>query len=147
MKILKDKIIKNNFTIGIVGLGYVGLPLAIRFIKKKIKVIGVDNDKNKINILKSGNSYISSVKKKDILYFKKNPSFLSNSYKLLREADVIIICLPTPLNKFNKPDMSYLYNSMNLLRSVLKKKQVLIIESTVYPGATNDLIKFLTISP
>ncbi len=134
--------IKNkDISIAVVGLGYVGLPLALRFIKKKIKVFGFDVDVNKINNLKSGKSYIVDIKSNQLKYFKKNNSRISNRMNILKNAQIIFICLPTPLNKQNLPDMSYLQNFYKKMNKIISNGQTIILESTVYPGATSNLIK------
>ena len=111
------KLNSKKFSVCVIGLGYVGLPLISRFIKSKIKVYGIDNDKNKINVLKSGNSYIGSIDKSVSQYFRKNKDYLSTNYNLIKKSDVIIICLPTPLKKHSqKPDMSYIFNCAKNLK-------------------------------
>ena len=136
------KLKSKKFSVCVIGLGYVGLPLISRFIKSKIKVYGIDNDKNKINILKSGNSYISSIDKSVSQYFRKNKDYLSTNYNLIKKSDVIIICLPTPLKKHSqKPDMSYIFNCAKNLKKNIKYNHIIILESTVYPGATRMLAK------
>ena len=99
---IKKKFKKNSFTVGIIGLGYVGLPLANRFIKKDINVIGLDNDITKIEKLRKGKSYINSSSLKNFNYFKYNKNNLSHNYNILINCNVIIICLPTPLKKKNQ---------------------------------------------
>ena len=120
MKNLINKIKKNRHTVGVVGLGYVGLPLCLRMIKKKIKVFGVDNDKRKIKNLKKCISYNSDIKNKKLDYFKNNSLRISSSYNILKNLDVIIVCLPTPL-KNNKPDLSYLKRSFLEIKKILKR--------------------------
>ncbi len=134
-----SKIKKKKFSACIVGLGYVGLPLASRLQKKNIKIYGIDTDKKKINSLKKGKKYIQSIDNSLPNYFKKNPSNLSTNYKIIQKSNVIFICLPTPL-KLNskKPDMSYLFNCAKNLKKYIKPYQMIIIESTVYPGATEE---------
>jgi len=136
---LFKKISSNKHNIGVIGLGYVGLPLVKRFLKSNNKkIIGIDNDKKKINFLKSGKSPISSI---SINYFKDNKKKLSSDYSLLRYADVIIICLPTPLKSKNTPDLSYLNDCYEKLSKINIKNKLIILESTVYPGATRKLAK------
>ena len=142
IKKLISKFNNKNISVGVIGLGYVGLPICERFSKSQIDVIGVDNDVNKINMLKKGLSYIKSNKLKNFKYFKKNKNNLSTNYNILSKCDAILICLPTPL-KNQKPDMSYVFNCAKKLKEILKPYQLLVLESTVYPGATNDLIKII----
>lgn len=134
------KIEDKKAIIGVLGLGYVGLPLVIEFLKKNFKVFGFDNDTKKINKLKKNQSYINYIKfntlsKKQIEKFQP-----TNNFSNIEKVDVIIICLPTPLNKKNNPDMTYINNGMKQIQKYLKKKQLLILESTTYPGTTKDLI-------
>ena len=91
-----NKIIKKNFSVGIIGLGYVGLPICARFIKANIRVFGIDNDIKKINSLKRGISYIKNDNLKNFNYFKRHKDQVSNNYKILKNCDAILICLPTP---------------------------------------------------
>tara|TARA_B100000579_G_C22839916_1_gene860867 strand:- start:1881 stop:3185 length:1305 start_codon:yes stop_codon:yes gene_type:complete len=136
------KLKSKKFSVCVIGLGYVGLPLVSRFIKSKINVYGIDIDKNKINNLRSGNSYIKSLDKSISKYFKKNKFNLSTNYNLVKKCDVIIICLPTPLKKnSHNPDMSYIFNCAKNLKKNIKKNQIIILESTVYPGATRVFAK------
>ena len=130
------KIENKKITIGIVGLGYVGLPLALRFAEVGFNVIGYDKDIKKTEKLKKFKSYIKSILDKDLN--KKN--FLpTSSLKQLSKSDAIIICLPTPLKKNSKiPDMSYIKNFALNLKSFLRKNQIVILESTTYPGTTSE---------
>lgn len=138
---LEKKIISKKFTIGVVGLGYVGMPLMIRFLNSKIKVFGVDQSREKISLIKKGLSYIKSIQSKIINKFKNN---CSTDYKILNNVNVVFICLPTPL-KNNKPDLSYLKKSFLELSKLDLTNKLLILESTVFPGVTrklvNDLLK------
>ena len=137
---IKKKFQKKNITIGIIGLGYVGLPIANRFIKKNINVVGLDNDNNKIDKLKAGKPYINTPSLKNFNYFKKNNNNLSSDYNILKNCDVIIVCLPTPL-KNSRPDMSYVYECARKLKKIIKPFQLVILESTVFPGATIEFFK------
>ena len=142
MNQLLKKIINKKIKIGIIGLGYVGLPLVNLFIKKKIEVFGVDLDRKKIKKLQSGNSYISSNNLKNFNYFKFKKKNLSNKYDILKNVEVIIICLPTPLKNL-KPDMSYVYDCAKKLSLLNLKNKIIILESTVFPGATESFFKLL----
>ena len=139
---IKKKITQKKFSVGVVGLGYVGLPICARFIKANIRVLGVDNDIKKIKSLKKGNSYIQNDNLKDFNYFKRYKNQVSNNYKILKNCDVILICLPTPLKNL-KPDMSYVFNCVSRINKIIKPYQVLILESTVYPGATDKIVEMI----
>ena len=105
-----SKIKNRKFSVCVIGLGYVGLPLISKLIEKKINVYGIDKDERKISLLKNGLKYIKNTNNLTLKYFKKNPEKLSKSFNLLSNIDVIIICLPTPLKKnSHNPDMSYIY--------------------------------------
>ncbi len=142
MRNLINIIKSKKFKVGVIGLGYVGLPLVNLFEKKGIEVFGIDNDIKKINFLKKGKSYISSKNLKNFKYFKKNKKNLSTNYKKLEGANAIIICLPTPLKKM-KPDMSYILNCAKKLASINLKNKAIILESTVYPSATTKFFKII----
>ncbi len=142
-KEILNKIKNNKIKVGIIGLGYVGLPLLERFLKKKVNVFGIDNDLKKISSLKNGKSYLPNVKNKYVKYFKKYPDKISSNYSLVKNMDIIIICLPTPLKINKTPDMEILYGCIKNLRKFVTMNQVLILESTVYPGATEELFKRL----
>lgn len=141
MREILNKIRKKKIAICVVGLGYVGLPLCLRMIKRKINVYGIDSDIKKIEYLKKGKSYISDIKNNELKYFKSNKSKVSTNYDIIKDCEVVIVCLPTPLRD-NKPDMSYLENSYKALSKVLTKNKIIILESTVYPGATKYLTKY-----
>ncbi len=141
-KILFSKLNTKSFSVGVIGLGYVGLPICERFSSAGVKVIGVDKDKKKIKALQLGKSYIKSEKLKNFRYFKNNKKNLSSNYRILNQCDAILICLPTPL-KNKKPDMSFIFNCAKKLKKILRPCQLLVLESTVYPGATVELIKMI----
>ena len=137
MNIKQNK--NQNRIIAIIGLGYVGLPLIIKFLNsKKYNVIGIDNDKNKINDLKKGRSYISHILHKEAKFIRDNALNLSDNYNLIEKANVIIFTLPTPITKNKDPDMSYISSALKSAKNFFKKNQLVILESTVYPGATAD---------
>ena len=133
-----EKIKKKNFSIGIVGLGYVGLPLLMGFADKGLRVIGFDIDKTKIEMLKKGRSYINHIKLKKIHTNKKIE--FTNSFKKIYYVDFIILCIPTPLTKKNLPDLSYIKKTMQSVKNYLRKYQTLSLESTTYPGTTREII-------
>ena len=136
------KLIKNKkFKVGIFGLGYVGLPLLFLCINKGFDTIGFDIDKKKIKLLKKGKSYINYIKSKEVsTAIKSKKLFLSDNFKHVKEADILIICVPTPLKKNNLPDLSYVKNTINNIFPYLKAGQTVVLESTTYPGTTNEII-------
>ena len=138
--VLLNKIRNNSAKYCVVGLGYVGLPLTLRLIKSNCNVYGYDIDKKKLNSLNKGISYISSLTNKDLNYFKQSKKKLFFNINELENMDVIFVCLPTPLKKNKSPDMSYLEKFFSNIQFINKKNKIIILESTVYPGASNDLL-------
>ena len=139
--ILLSKINDNNAKICVVGLGYVGLPLILSFCKKKFNVIGYDNDDKKIKSLINNKSYISSISDNDIREINNNYKiYYSSNAEVLKKADVIICCLPTPITKNFSPEMKYIKNFINLLSNQIQKSQLIILESTTYPGTCDDYL-------
>ena len=132
---LKDK----NVTIGIIGMGYVGLPLAITYAEAGYKVLGIDIDKNKVDKINRSLSYINHIPSEKLKNLVDS-NFLQatcNFYEI-NNVDAIILCLPTPLNKYREPDLSYIRSTLNSIEPFLKKGQVLSLESTTYPGTTKE---------
>ncbi len=137
---LLNKIKKKKIIIGIIGLGYVGLPRSIQFCENKIKVYGFDVDQSKIKKLKKYQSYLSNVKNENIKKIVKNKNFFPTSnLSLIKFVDIIIICLPTPLNNKLNPDLSYIKNTFVRIKKFLKEDQLICLESTTYPGTTKEI--------
>ena len=139
---LYQKLINKNAHISIIGLGYVGLPLLLALGKEGFKMTGIDIDSNKISDLKNNKSYISDISNDELIKninAIKNINF-SNKYDSIKTSDVIIICVPTPLNKTKDPDISYIINATEELAKYPLKHKLISVESTVYPGATEELI-------
>lgn len=139
-KKLINKINKKTSIIGIFGLGYIGLPLALRFSEAGFKVIGFDIDKNKIKKLNKGESYIDYIKSSQIIKLLKKKFEITSNFSRSNEVDALILCVPTPLKKNQKPDLSFVINTVNMLIPYLRKHQVLSLESTTYPGTTEEEI-------
>jgi UDP-N-acetyl-D-glucosamine dehydrogenase len=136
-KDLTKKFSNKKITIGVIGLGYVGLPLAILFAKKKYKVFGFDTDAEKIKILNSKKSYIERITDSDVsLLLKKGE--VSSVFQNIKNCDVVVVCVPTPLKKNNNPDISFIKNTIALINNHLHINQILILESTSYPGTTRE---------
>jgi nucleotide sugar dehydrogenase len=136
---LIEKINSKTAKIGVIGLGYVGLPLVIAFSKAGFDVVGFDIDDEKVNLLNRGESYIKHI---DITPIKQNSKFKATSdFSKLSEVDVIIICVPTPLNRYREPDMSFVLNTGETISRYLRRGQLVVLESTVYPGATDEDLK------
>lgn len=128
-------------TIGIFGLGYVGLPLALSFAKENYEVVGFDIDENKVDLLNSGKSYISYLKDENIsTLLKKNKFKATSNLELVKSLDALIFCVPTPLNKYREPDLSFIKTLTKSIIPFLKKGQIISLESTTYPGTTEEII-------
>ena len=138
---LNYKLKKRNIKVGIVGLGYVGLPLAKAFSLKKNQTVGFDVDKTKIDKLRKGISYIKYFSNTAVKKMKKNGFTCFSDFKKINEIDAIILCLPTPLKKNKSPEMKFIKNSLNEIFKYLKKGQILCLESTTYPGTSKDIIE------
>jgi len=139
MESLINKISKKKAIIGIIGLGYVGLPRCLQFLKSKFTVYGFDNDKKKLISLQKNKSYLSSLPSSALRKFSKN--FIStNDFSLINKVDIIIICLPTPIKKNFSPDLSIVRQSFSKIKNYLREGQAILFESTTYPGTTEELI-------
>jgi len=137
--ILEQKINNLEAKIGIIGLGYVGLPLLVEFAKKGFNVIGFDVDKQKISYLKKCKSYITDINN-EILKKIKNKTYVTTDFRLLFKCDVVIICVPTPLRKSKEPDISYIIDATKIIAKYLHKNELIILESTSYPGTTREIL-------
>ena len=133
---LKDK----SARIGVVGLGYVGLPLALRFSEAGFAVTGLDIDPDKVKSLSAGRSYIAQIPAERIAKAVKARFQPSAEFAAARDCDALIICVPTPLGKHHEPDVSFIVNTMASLQPHLRKGQVVSLESTTYPGTTEELV-------
>lgn len=137
-----DKIsikIKNRTAIiGIIGLGYVGLPLVLRCSEVGFKVLGVDIDAGKVKKLSMGKSYIQHIPEDQIQNAIKHGFEATTDFSRIQEADAIIICVPTPLNKYREPNISYITDTANMITPYLREGQVISLESTTYPGTTEE---------
>ncbi|MBD2871524.1 nucleotide sugar dehydrogenase [Paenibacillus arenilitoris] len=132
---------KNERTIAIVGLGYVGLPLALLFVQKGFQVIGIDLVSHKIDRLNSGISYIDQIQDRDIQAALDSKRFVpSVHYSELQKAEAVIICVPTPLTAHGTPDLSYLTQAAKEISRYLHKRQLVILESSTYPGTTREIL-------
>lgn len=137
---LLDTIQQKKALISIVGLGYVGLPLMIRFADVGYRVLGIDIDVAKNIAVNEGRSYIEHIPSSELQRVKPYIQ-ASNDFSLTKEADVIILCVPTPLNKYREPDLSYVLQTMDALLPHLRPGQLISLESTTYPGTTEEELK------
>lgn len=129
--------IKN---IGIIGLGYVGLPLAIRAANVGYKVTGFDIDEKKTTFINSGKTYIKHIDAEDITTATSQGFRATTDFSEITQMDAIIICVPTPLNKYREPDLSFIISTMETIMPYLRANQIISLESTTYPGTTDEEI-------
>lgn len=137
---LSNRIICKKAIIAVIGLGYVGLPLISLFNKSGFKTIGIDIDDTKIKKLQSGKSYIKHIDFNYLKTIQNKGSIFTSRFSKIKQSDVIVLCLPTPLNKKNKPDTSFIINTLKQIKKYLHENQLISLESTTYPGCTRDLI-------
>jgi len=139
---LKEKIRNRHARIGIIGLGYVGLPLAVEFAKAGFQVTGFDVDVAKIAAINKGHSYIGDVSSEDVsTAVKAGKLSATDDMSKLHDMDAIDICVPTPLRKTRDPDLSYVVLAVDAVRARLKPGQLVILESTTYPGTTDEVVQ------
>lgn len=138
---LLDRLANRNATIGVIGLGYVGLPLAIAFAEYGCKVIGMDVHEGKVDQLNRGESYIIDIPSEQIAPLVKNGKFCATTdYNALQEADAVSICVPTPLRKTKDPDMSFILKAADYIEAIAHAGMLVSLESTTYPGTTEEII-------
>lgn len=138
---LLNKIKNKNIIVGVVGLGYVGLPLAVEKAKAGFKTIGFDVQKEKVELVNKGENYIGDVVDSDLKSIVKGGMFSATTdFSFVRDVDFIAICVPTPLNDYKEPDISYVESSAKEIAKHLKKNTIVVLESTTYPGTTEELI-------
>ena len=125
-------------TIGIVGLGYVGLPLMLRYAETGFKVLGFDIDAEKVNKLNNGETYIEHITADKIAAARSAGFEATTDFSRIGEAEAVILCVPTPLNKYREPDMSFVIDTTDAVKPYLRAGQVLSLESTTYPGTTEE---------
>lgn len=138
---LEQKIRDKNAVVGVIGLGYVGLPLLNAFIKAGFKTMGFDIDQKKVDALVQGQSYIKHIPAEMIGQWLTSKQFTPTSdMSRLKEADCILICVPTPLNESRDPDMTYIEGTTDAIRAALRPGQLVVLESTTYPTTTRDVV-------
>jgi UDP-N-acetyl-D-glucosamine dehydrogenase len=137
---LKSRIQQRQARIGIIGLGYVGLPLALLYSEEKFNVTGFDIDPRKVDTLRLGGSYIFRIQAEEIRLAQKSGFSATSDYAQLKEMDAIIICVPTPLNEYHEPDLSYITNTAHAIAPNLRAGQIVVLESTTYPGTTEEVM-------
>ncbi len=139
---LLEKFKKHDATVGIIGLGYVGLPLALAFAEKGFTAIGVDVDPTKITALNQGSCYIQHIPDTRVKAAVASQRFIATAdFARLKECDAIMICVPTPLTETRDPDLSYVERTCVEIAKTLRPGQLIILESTTYPGTTDELVR------
>jgi len=139
--ILMEKLQNKNANVAVIGLGYVGLPLAIRYADVGYKVLGIDIDSEKLVKLNSGQTYIEHIPQEKIAAANAQGFTATDNFARIADTDAVILCLPTPLSKQREPNLSYIFKTMDAILPYLRKGQILSLQSTTYPGTTDEEIK------
>jgi UDP-N-acetyl-D-glucosamine dehydrogenase len=135
-----NKIQRRQARIGIIGLGYVGLPLALLFSEQKFPVTGFDIDQRKVDTLAQGKSYIYRISAEEIQAAQAQGFSATSDYAHIEEMDAVIICVPTPLNQYHEPDLSFIVDTTHAIAPHLQPGQLIVLESTTYPGTTEEVM-------
>jgi UDP-N-acetyl-D-glucosamine dehydrogenase len=138
--LLMEKFANRTARVGIVGLGYVGLPLALLFNEQRFPVIGFDIDVAKVRTLSAGGSYIFRIPPSEIQLAASRGFSATADYSIIEQMDAVIICVPTPLNDHHEPDMSFIVSTLESLAPHLQAGQLIVLESTTYPGTTLEVM-------
>jgi UDP-N-acetyl-D-glucosamine dehydrogenase len=139
---LKEKLLNKTATLGVIGLGYVGLPLAVEKAKAGYKTIGFDVQESKVKMVNKGKNYIGDVVNEDLESLVKSGNLSATTdFAKVAQADCVSICVPTPLDKYQQPDISYVKASAESIVPYMHKDMLIVLESTTYPGTTEELLK------
>ena len=139
---LLDKIASKEIVVGVVGMGYVGLPLAVEKAKAGFKTIGFDVQTEKVRFVNEGHNYIGDVVDQDLKQLVEAGTLSATAdFSFIKEVDFVAICVPTPLDQHQQPDISYVRDSSREIAKYLKKESMVVLESTTYPGTTEELVK------
>ena len=138
---LKNKIENREAQVGVIGLGYVGLPLAMEFVRAGFHVTGIDVDQEKVKKLNRGENYIQDIKDEPVKNaVEMNQLSATSDFSVIQNLDAISICVPTPLNKQKNPDISFINHVMENIKGLIHHDMIVVLESTTYPGTTRELI-------
>jgi len=140
LRALKQRIAQDKATVGIYGLGYVGLPLALRFAEVGVRVIGFDIDADKVSMLNAGQSYIERITPRQVQQARQRGFEASGDFSRSGEVDALIICVPTPLDRYREPDLSFVVNTLDAILPHFRAGQLLSLESTTWPGTTEEIL-------
>lgn len=136
----KDRIETRQARVGIVGMGYVGLPLALLFSEQRFRVTGFDIATDKVSVLNAGGSYIVRIPPADIQRAQKSGFRATSDYSEIAEVDAVIICVPTPLDEYHEPDLSFITGTVRSIAPHVREGQLIVLESTTYPGTTEEVV-------
>ena len=138
---LIQKIENRKAFVGVIGMGYVGLPLILRFCERGFRTLGFDIDPRKVAALRKGRSYIKTIPSSKISSIVRTGHFdVTDDFRLLRKPDCILICVPTPLTEKMEPDLQYIEKTTHSIKKNLRKGHLIVLESTTYPGTTEELV-------
>jgi UDP-N-acetyl-D-glucosamine dehydrogenase len=136
----KTRVARREVRVGIIGLGYVGLPLALLYVDQRTPVTGFDIDQKKVDTLMTGGTYIFRIPAEEIQAARDRGFAATSDYSRISSMDAVIICVPTPLNEYQAPDLSYIENTSHAVAPYLRPGQLIILESTSYPGTTEEVL-------
>ncbi|MDP3790059.1 MAG: NAD(P)-binding domain-containing protein, partial [Candidatus Omnitrophota bacterium] len=140
-EILRNKLEDKTAKIGVIGLGYVGLPLAVAFAEEGYEVYGIDTGIKRVNSIRHGKSYILDVPSEKVEKLVSSGLLnATDNYRVVKKLDAIIICVPTPLGKTKEPDISYIVSAVDDIIKNRRKGQLYVLESTTYPGTTEEIL-------
>lgn len=138
---LRHKLQSRTAQVGVVGLGYVGLPLAVELARAGFRAVGIDLDQRKVDLINQGESYIQDVSTADVARFREAGRLSATTDRaVVQELDTLNICVPTPLNKTKDPDLSYVVSAVEMIAEYLRPGQLVVLESTTYPGTTDEVV-------
>src|SRR5213082_3537435 len=137
---LKSKIEQRQARVAVIGMGYVGLPLALLYSEQGFAVTGFDIDERKVSTLNAGGSYIFRITAPEIQRARSQGLTATSNYAQIEKMDAVIICVPTPLNEYHEPDLSYIIGTAESIAPHLQPGQLVILESTTYPGTTEEVL-------
>ena len=140
INLIKRRIETREARIGVVGMGYVGLPLALLFTEERFGVTGFDIDPRKVETLNQSGSYIVRIPPTEIASARQKGFLATTDYDRITSMDVVIICVPTPLNEHHEPDLSFITGTVASIAPHLREGQLIILESTTYPGTTEEVV-------
>jgi UDP-N-acetyl-D-glucosamine dehydrogenase len=140
LKTLEQKIRDHSAVVGVMGLGYVGLPLAVEFAEEGFKVIGFDTSKEKCKLISSGKSDIADVSSERVrTQIKIKKLVATNDFSKMKQVDCVAICVPTPLSKTKDPDVTFILSAVKYVKEYLHKGMLVVLESTTYPGTRESI--------